>query len=113
MDGSGDVLLLLLLLLIDLLFNWIKAVLSAAIAVLVRHRMASAIAAAAVGAIEGLVGSRLELLDVYLTRDGWESIDALTLATVVLSAAASLVWWAVARALYAWARRAWRPGAHA
>ena len=61
-----------------------------------------------VGALEGLFGSRLELLDLYLTRSGWEAIDALTLISVALSALASLLWWIVARALYALVMRIMR-----
>lgn len=108
MDGSGEFILTLFLF-AGLFFNWIKAAISAAIAVLVRSRPASIATVLAVGAIEGLVGSRLELLDIYLTRDGWESIDVLALFTVVLSAIASLIWWLIARGLYSVARRLWQP----
>ena len=57
------------------------------------------------GALEGLFGSRLELFDLYLSRTGWQAIDALTVITVVLSALGSLLWWIIARALYALVRR--------
>lgn len=108
MDGSDDILLTLLLF-AGLFLNWIKAAVSTAIAVFIRHRAASVIVVAVAGTIEGLVGSRLELLDLYLTRDGWVSIDALTLITVALSAVASFAWWCIARALYTLVRRVLRP----
>ena len=44
---------------------------------------------------------RLELFDLYLSRTGWQAVDALMVITVVLSAFGSLLWWIVARALYA------------
>ncbi len=62
---------------------------SAAIAVVVRHRTASLLAVIVAGALLGLVGSRLELLDLYLTRDGWAAFDALDAITVALSALAA------------------------
>ena len=104
MDGSGEALVMLLLF-VGLFLNWIKAVISAAIAVLIRNRIASVAVVLIAGAIEGLVGSRLELLDLYLTRIGWEAIDALTWITIVLSALASLLWWLIARAIDALVRR--------
>lgn len=104
MDASGEALITLLLF-VGLFLNWIKAVISAAIAVLIRNRAASVAVVLMVGAVEGLVGSRLELLDLYLTRIGWEAIDALTWITIVLSALASLLWWVIARALYALVQR--------
>ncbi len=104
MDAPGEALITLLLF-VGLFLNWIKAVISAAIAVLIRNRAASVAVVLMVGAVEGLVGSRLELLDLYLTRIGWEAIDALTWITIVLSALASLLWWVIAQALYALARR--------
>jgi hypothetical protein len=104
MDALGETLITLLLF-VGLFLNWIKAVISAVIAVLIRNRIASVAVVLMVGAIEGLVGSRLELLDLYLTRIGWEAIDALTWITIVLSALASLLWWVIARALYALVRR--------
>jgi ABC-type microcin C transport system permease subunit YejE len=100
MDESSQ-LIVLLLLFIGLFLNWSTAVISAAIAIVIRNRGVSLAVALIVGALEGLLGSRLELLDVYLTRDGWVAIDALTLITVVLSAAASLLWWLIARTLLA------------
>jgi hypothetical protein len=57
------------------------------------------------GALEGLFGPRLELFDLYLTRSGWEAIDALTWVTVALSALASLLWWIFARGIYALVQR--------
>ena len=107
MDGSGEALVMLLLF-VGLFLNWIKAVISAAIAVLIRNRIASVAVVLIAGAIEGLVGSRLELLDLYLTRIGWEAIDALTWITIVLSALASLLWWVIARSIYALLRRVLR-----
>lgn len=104
MDASSEVLVTLLLF-VGLFLNWIKAVISAAIAVLIRNRIASVAVVLIAGAIEGLVGSRLELLDLYLTRIGWEAIDALTWITIVLSALASLLWWLIARAIDALVRR--------
>jgi hypothetical protein len=103
MDGSSD-LVVMLLLLVGLFLNWIKAVISAAIAILIRNRVASLIVVLVVGALEGLVGSRLELLDLYVSSSGWAAIDALAIITVVLSALASLAWWLIARALYALGR---------
>lgn len=108
MDWSGEVLLTLLLF-VGLLFNWVKAAICAVVAVLVRPRAASAALAMALGAVEGLLGSRLELLDIYLTADGWATIDGFALFTVALSAVASLLWWGLARAIDALVRRLRRP----
>jgi hypothetical protein len=110
MDGPGE-LLVALLLFVGLFLNWIKAAVSVAIAVLIRHRSASLLAVLVVGAFEGLVGSSLELFDLYLTREGWASIDTLALITIALSALASLAWWCIARATGALARRVLRPAA--
>jgi hypothetical protein len=107
MDESGQAALLLSLFL-DLLLSGSKAVISAAIAILVRHRAVSVGLALMIGALEGLLGSRLELLDIYLSRSGWEAIDALALTTAVLSALASVAWWTLARIAYALVRRAVR-----
>ena len=96
MDGSSQAIITLLLF-VGLFLSWSKAVISAAIAIVIRNRAVSAVVAFIAGAVEGLVGSRLELLDLYLTRNGWEAIDALTLITVTLSALASLLWWVTAR----------------
>jgi ABC-type microcin C transport system permease subunit YejE len=104
MDASSEALITLLLF-VGLFLHWIKAVISAAVAVLIRNRIASVGLVLMVGAVEGLVGPRLELLDLYLTRTGWETIDTLTLITIVLSALASVLWWLIARALYALVRR--------
>ena len=90
-----------LLLFAGLFLNWSKAVISAAIAIIIRNRALSLVVVLIVGALEGLFGSRLELFDLYLSRTGWQAIDALTVITVVLSALGSLLWWIVARALYA------------
>ena len=100
MDESSQ-LTVLLLLFVGLFLSWSKAVISAAIAIVIRNRGASLAVALIAGALEGLLGSRLELLDIYLTRDGWASIDALTLITVTLSVLASLLWWLIARMLFA------------
>ncbi len=78
---------------------------SAAIAIVIRNRALSLVAVLIAGALEGLFGSRLELFDLYLSRTGWQAIDALTVITVVLSALGSLLWWIIARALYALVRR--------
>ena len=51
------------------------------------------------------LGSKLELLDLYLTRDGWAAFDALDAITVALSALAGLIWWVIARTLCALVRR--------
>ena len=104
MDGQGDILFAMLLF-VGLFLNWIKAVISAAIAVFVRHPAASVTFAAAIGAVEGLVGSRLELVDLYLTRDGWSAIDVLTALQVTVSMVASTVWWGFARGIHALVRR--------
>ena len=90
-----------LLLFAGLFLNWSKAVISAAIAIIIRNRALSLVVVLIVGALEGLFGSRLELFDLYLSRTGWQAVDALTVITVVLSALGSLLWWIVARALYA------------
>jgi hypothetical protein len=108
MDGP-DELSVTLLLFVGLFLNWTKAIFSAVIAVLIRNRMASLAVVLIAGAIEGLVGPRLELLDLYLTRDGWAAIDALTIVTVALSALASLAWWCVARTVDALVRHILRP----
>jgi hypothetical protein len=97
-----------LLLFVGLFLNWSKAVISAAIAVFIRNRAISAALALSVGAFEGLIGSRFEMLDLYLSRTGWQAIDALTVITVALSALGSLLWWIVVRVLYALVRRAIR-----
>ena len=94
-----------MLLFAGLFLSWSKAVISAAIAIIIRNRALSLVVVLIVGAFEGLLGSRLELLDLYLSRTGWQAIDALTVITVVLSALGSLLWWIVARALYALVRR--------
>ena len=94
-----------MLLFAGLFLSWSKAVISAAIAIIIRNRALSLVVVLIVGAFEGLFGSRLELLDLYLSRTGWQAIDALTVITVVLSALGSLLWWVVARALYALVRR--------
>lgn len=94
-----------MLLFAGLFLSWSKAVISAAIAIIIRNRALSLVVVLIVGAVEGLLGSRLELLDLYLSRTGWQAIDALTVITVVLSALGSLLWWVVARALYALVRR--------
>jgi ABC-type microcin C transport system permease subunit YejE len=99
MDESNVVVTLLLF--AGLFLNWSKAVISAAIAIIIRNRALSLVVVLIVGALEGLFGSRLELFDLYLSRTGWQAIDALTVITVVLSALGSLLWWIVARALYA------------
>jgi ABC-type microcin C transport system permease subunit YejE len=85
----------------DLFLTWSRAVITAAIAIVIRNRALSLVTVPIVGALEGLFGSRLELVDLYLSRSGWEAIDTLTLISVVLSALASLLWWIVARASYA------------
>jgi ABC-type microcin C transport system permease subunit YejE len=95
----------LLLLFVGLFLSWSKALISAAIAIVIRDRAVSLALALIVGALEGLFGSRLELLDIYLTRDGWATIDALTLITVALSALASLLWWLIARMPFELMRR--------
>ena len=100
MDESSQAIVLLLLF-VGLFLSWTKAVIGSAIAIVIRNRAASLVAALIVGALEGLFGSRLELLDLYLSRAGWEAIDALAGIAVVLSALASLLWWMLARALYA------------
>jgi hypothetical protein len=108
MDGS-DEWLVLLLLFVGLFLSWIKAAVVTAIAVLIRHRGASLMIVLVIGAVEGLVGSRLELLDLYLTHEGWASIDTLALITVVLSALASLAWWCIARGTDVLVRRVLQP----
>ena len=104
MGESSDITFAVLLF-AGLFLDWVRAAVSAAAAVLVRNSNASAIVAAVLGAIMGLVGSRLELLDVYFTRDGWEAIDILTALQVTMSALAGIAWWGIARAGYALARR--------
>jgi ABC-type microcin C transport system permease subunit YejE len=99
MDESKAVVTLLLF--AGLFLNWSKAVISAAIAIIIRNRALSLVVVLIVGALEGLFGSRLELFDLYLSRTGWQAVDALMVITVVLSAFGSLLWWIVARALYA------------
>jgi ABC-type microcin C transport system permease subunit YejE len=99
MDESNVVVTLLLF--AGLFLNWSKAVISAAIAIIIRNRALSLVVVLIVGALEGLFGSRLELFDLYLSRTGWQAVDALMVITVVLSAFGSLLWWIVARALYA------------
>lgn len=93
------------LLFMGLFLNWITAVIGAGLAVLIRARLASFLLALLLGALEGLVGPRLELLDIYLTRDGWASIDALSIITMVLAAAACLAWWTIGRVGVALVRR--------
>ena len=110
MDGPGE-LLVALLLFVGLFLNWIKAAVCVAIAVLIRHRGASLVVVLVTGALEGLVGSRFELLDLYLTQEGWASLDTLALITVALSMLASLAWWCIARAIVALVRRALPPAA--
>lgn len=95
----------LLLLFLELFLSWTKIAISVLIAILVRHRAVGALLAATAGAMEGLVGPRLELLDVYLAGSGWASIDLLTLTTVALSALGSLLWWYFARTVRALVRR--------
>jgi ABC-type microcin C transport system permease subunit YejE len=90
---------------LDLLTSWTKIGISVLIAILVRYRAISATLAMVAGALEGLVGSKLELLDIYLSRSGWESIDLLTLTAVALSALGSLLWWSLARAVCTLVRR--------
>jgi len=99
MDESNVVVTLLLF--AGLFLNWSKAVISAAIAIIIRNRALSLVVVLIVGALEGLFGSRLELFDLYRSRTGWQAVDALMVITVVLSAFGSLLWWIVARALYA------------
>jgi hypothetical protein len=108
MDVLGE-LAVALLLFVGLFLSWTKAIISVVIAVFIRHRVASLIAVLMAGAIEGLVGSRLELLDLYLTRDGWAAIDALTMITIALSALASLAWWCIVRTVDALVRHILRP----
>ena len=100
MEGS-DVLLLFA----NSFFNVINAVVSAAGAILIRNRIASFIVVLLAGAIVGLVGSSFELLDIYLTREGWAAFGALDAITVFLSMLASVAWWGIARLLYVLARR--------
>ena len=84
MDESNVVVTLLLF--AGLFLNWSKAVISAAIAIIIRNRALSLVVVLIVGALEGLFGSRLELFDLYLSRTGWQAVDALMVITVVLSA---------------------------
>lgn len=107
MDESSQAIITFLLF-ADLFLNWSKAVIAAAIAVVIRSRAASLAAALVVGGLEGLLGSRLELIDIYLSSSGWQAIDVLTLVTVALSALAGLLWWAIARGAAALVRRAAR-----
>ena len=100
MEGS-DVLLLFA----NSFFNVISAVVSVAVAILIRNRIASFIVVLLAGAIVGLVGSSFELLDIYLTREGWAAFGALDAITVFLSMLASVAWWGIARLLYVLARR--------
>jgi hypothetical protein len=93
------------LLFVGLFLNWVTAAIGVGLAVLIRARLASLLLTLLIGALEGLVGSRLELLDIYLTRDGWASIDALTVITMALSAAACLAWWGIGRFGFALVRR--------
>jgi hypothetical protein len=112
MDESSQAAFIFFLFL-DLLLNWSKAAICAAVALFIRNRSVSAVLALITGAFEGLFGPRLELFDLYLTRSGWEAIDALTWTTIALSALASLMWWIAARGLYALARRVVRGSAAA
>ena len=85
--------------------NWSVALISAAIAIAIRPLVRSIVLAIAAGAFLGFVGPKFELLDIYLTPAGWQSIDTLTLTVVALTALASLLWWIIARALYDLVRR--------
>ncbi len=86
--------------------NWSTGLIGLAVALVVRPRTLSMIAAMAAGAVLGLVGAKLELLDLYLTPAGWQSIDGLTVTVVVLSALACLLWWVIGRVARALAWRA-------
>jgi hypothetical protein len=76
---------------------WSVGLAGVAIAFLVRNRSVGFAAAIAAGALFGLLGPDLELLDLYLSVVGWESVDALTLLAVALSALACLLWWVIGR----------------
>lgn len=80
--------------------NWSTGLAGVLIAVLVKPRTASMIAAIAAGAFFGLVGAKLELLDLYVTTAGWKSLDGLALTVVALSALACLLWWVIGRVFY-------------
>ena len=81
--------------------NWSTGLAGLLIAVLVKPRTASMIAAIAAGAFFGLVGAKFELLDLYVTAAGWQSLDGLALTVIALSALACLLWWVIGRVLYA------------
>ena len=77
--------------------NWSTGLAGVLIAVLVKPRTASMIAAIGAGAFFGLVGAKFELLDLYVTAAGWQSLDGV----IALSALACLLWWVIGRVLYA------------
>ncbi len=85
--------------------DWATAAIGAGVAVLIRLRLVSLLLAIILGALMGMVGPRLELLDIYLTRAGWASFDALTVITMTLAAAACLAWWIIGRIAFALVRR--------
>jgi hypothetical protein len=78
--------------------SWIKAVLGAATAILIRRPVPGAVAAACVGAGEFLLMTGEPLLSKGFILP---EIDASVATTVLLSALAGVAWWGIARALYA------------
>ncbi len=88
---------------------WSVGLAGVAIALLVRRSGAGFLTAIAAGALFGLLGPDLELFDLYLTSAGWQSVDALTLLAVALSALACLLWWVIGRLVRALALRSRQP----
>ena len=100
-----------LLLFAGLFLNWSKAVISAAIAIIIRNRALSSCCRADRRRARRSVWLAARAVRPSTQPTGWQAIDALTVITVVLGVG-SLLWWIVARALYAlgttrhsWARR--------
>ena len=90
---------------------WSVGLAGVAIALLIRQRGAGLAAAVAAGALLGLLGPDLELVDLSLSAAGWQAIDALTLLVVALSALACMVWWVIGRLVRAIVLRARQPAA--
>jgi len=104
MEGTDEILEVLGLF-ANVFFSVIIPIVSVAAAVFVRNRVVSCIIALVTGAILGLVGTTFELLDVYLTKEGWGAFSEVDAIVVLLAMLAAFAWWTIARFLHALTRK--------
>ena len=83
------------------LMDWIRAGAAIATAFLIRRPLPSAAVAAAVGAVQGMVGTRFELIDFVFSVEGWAVWlnPSQGLIPLAISVAARLTLWAGGRGL--------------